>query len=152
PLVVGLAALVWRAGRIARRLSVRARHALALAILAPFVAWNLMRVEELRGGVPASDAVIPACCDRVPRPLRAAFAWVYRRIGDPFELPASAWFAWRHGVPLDRWDATVGNYPLVPGLDSLLDDSLWSQRGAWRIGSGVEPYLVAGWSRAMRGG
>lgn len=151
PLVVGLAALLWRAGRLARRLPVAARHAIAWAILAPLVAWNLMRVGQLRGGVPASDALVPACCDRVPRPLRGAFAWVYDRIGDPFELPASAWFAWRHGVPIDRWDRTVGNYPLVPALDSLLDDSLWRQRGAWRIGSGVEPYLVAGWSPVVRG-
>ena len=151
PLVVGLAALLWRAGQLARRLPVAARHAIAWAILGPLVAWNLMRVGELRGGVPASDALIPACCDRVPRPLRGAFAWVYDAIGDPFELPASAWFAWRHGVPIDRWDRTVGNYPLVPALDALLDDRLWAQRGVWRIGDrGIEPYLVRGWSRATR--
>ena len=151
PLVVGLAALLWRCGRLARRLPVAARHALALALLAPLVAWNLMRVGELRGGVPASDGLIPACCDRVPGPLRGGVAWLYRQIGDPFELPASAWFAWRHGVPIDRWDHAVGNYPLVPALDSLLDDTLWAQRGVWRVGSGVEPYLVAGWSRPVRG-
>jgi hypothetical protein len=87
----------------------------------------------------------------VPRPLRPGVAWLYHRIGDPFELPASAWFAWRHSVPIDRWDHTVGNYPLVPALDSLLDDSLWRQRGVWRIGSGVEPYLIAGWSPVVRG-
>lgn len=152
PMIVGLAALLWRAGRLARRLPVWARHAIAWAVLAPLVAWNLMRVGELRGGVPASEGVVPVCCDRVPRPLRASFAWLYHRIGDPFELPASAWFAWRHGVPLERWDQTVGNYPLVPGNDTLLDDSLWAQRGVWRIGGGIEPYLVSGWSRAVRGG
>jgi hypothetical protein len=151
PLVVGLAALVARAGQLARGLPAWARHAIAWAILGPLVAWNLMRVGELRAGLAAPDALAPACCDRVPRPLRASFAWLYRRIGDPFELPASAWFAWRHGVPIDRWDQIVGNYPLVPGLDSLLDESLWAQRGVWRIGSGVEPYLVAGWSRVVRG-
>lgn len=151
PLVVGLAALVWRAGQLARRLPVWARHAIAWAVLGPLVAWNLMRVGELRGGVSAPDAVVPACCDRVPRPLRASFAWLYGRIGDPFELPASAWFAWRHGVPIQRWDQAVGNYPLVPGLDTLLDDSLWAQRGVWRIGGGIDPYLVSGWSRAVRG-
>ena len=150
PLVVGLAALVWRAGQLARRLPSWARHAIAWLVLAPLVAWNLMRVGELRGGVAASDALLPACCDRVPRPLRGALAAVYGAIGDPFELPASAWFAWRHGVPIDRWDHTVGNYPLVPALDSLLDASLWRQRGAWRIGSGVAPYLVAGWSAPIR--
>jgi len=151
PLVVGLAALLWRAGRLARRLPVWARHAIAWAILGPLVAWNLMRVGALRGGVSAPDAVLPACCDRVPRALRGGFAWLYGWIGDPFELPASAWFAWRHGVPIDRWDRAVGNYPLVPGLDTLLDDSLWAQRGVWRIGGGIDPYLVSGWSGAVRG-
>jgi hypothetical protein len=151
PMIVGLAALLWRAGRLARRLPVWARHAIAGALLGPLVAWNLMRVGELRGGVPAPEGVVPACCDRVPRPLRASFAWLYGRIGDPFELPASAWFAWRHGVPIDRWDQAVGNYPLVPVNDSLLDDSLWAQRGVWRIGGGGEPYLVSGWSRAVPG-
>jgi hypothetical protein len=150
PLVVGLAALLWRCGQLARRLPGWARHAIAWAVLAPLVAWNLMRVGELRGGVAASDGLLPACCDRVPRPLRGAFGAVYGAIGDPFELPASAWFAWRHDVPIQRWDQAVGNYPLVPGLDTLLDDSLWAQRGVWRIGGGIDPYLVSGWSGAVR--
>jgi hypothetical protein len=153
PMIVGLAALVWRAGRLARRLPVGARHAIAWAVLGPLVAWNLMRVGELRGGVAAPDALAPSCCDRVPRPLRGVVAAVYGRIGNPFELPASAWFAWRHGVPIDRWDRTVGNYPIVPVLDALLDDRLWTERGVWRIGGGgggIDPFLVRGWSRAVR--
>ncbi|HEX7837170.1 MAG TPA: hypothetical protein VF469_06880 [Kofleriaceae bacterium] len=150
PLVVGLASLVGRCGQLARRVPVGARHAIALAILGPMVAWNLMRVGELRGGVPAPDALAPSCCDRVPRSVRGVVAAVYRLVGNPFELPASAAFAWRHGVPIDRWDKTVGSYPMVPQLDTLLDDQLWAQRGVWRIGSaGIEPYLVSGWSRAV---
>jgi hypothetical protein len=152
PLVVGLASLLWRCGRIAHRLPAAARHAIAVACLGPMIAWNLMRVFELRAGVAASDGLAPTCCDRVPLGLRPIVAGLYRLLGDPFELPASAWFAWRHGVPLDRWDQTVGNYPLVPATDSLLDDQLWLSRGAWRIGSpGIEPYLVRGWSRSVRG-
>ncbi|HEY0478409.1 MAG TPA: glycosyltransferase family 39 protein, partial [Kofleriaceae bacterium] len=152
PLVVGLASLLWRCGQLARRLPVAARHAIAVAILGPMVAWNLVRVGELRGGVAAPDGLTPSCCDRVPRPVRGVVAAVYGAIGNPFELPASAWFAWRHGVPIDRWDRTVGNYPLVPPLDALAGDELWAQRGAWRIGSGgIEPYLVGGWSRSVRG-
>jgi hypothetical protein len=151
PLVVGLASLLWRCGQLARRLPVPARHAIAVAILAPVVGWNLMRVGELRAGASAPDQLIPSCCGRVPPVLRPSVARLYHWIGDPFEWPASAWFAWRHGVALDRWDLAVGNYPLVPALDSLLDDSLWSQRGAWRIGSpGIEPYLVDGWSASLR--
>jgi len=150
PLVVGLAGLLWRAGQLARRLPVAARHAVALAVLAPMVAWNLMRVGQLRGGRPAPDALAPTCCDRIPPVVRPVFAAVYRWIGNPFELPASAWFAWRHDVPIQRWDEAVGNYPLVPALDALLDDALWSQRGVWRIGgAAIAPYLVAGWSPSV---
>ena len=152
PLVVGLASLVWRAGQLARRLPVAARHAIAVAVLAGFVAWNLVRVGELRAGRPAPDALAASCCDRVPRPVRGAALALYHVVGSPFELPASLWFAWRHGVALDRWDATVGNYPFIPPLDTLLDDRLWAQRGVWRIGSpGIEPYLVGGWSASVPG-
>jgi hypothetical protein len=151
PLVVGLASLLWRAGQLARRWPIGARRAVAAAILVPLVAWNLWLVGALRGGVPAPDGLVPACCDRAPRPLRGAFGWVYRAIGSPFELPASAWFAWRHGVPLTRWDQTVGNYPFIPPTDTLLDARLWAQRGVWHIPSaGLEPYLVRGWSPPLR--
>jgi hypothetical protein len=147
PLVVGLASLLWRCGQLARCWPVAARHAVAIAILGPLVWWNLMRVHQLRGGVPAPDALSPSCCDHVPRPVRDVVAPVYAAIGSPFELPASAWFAWRHGVSLDRWDQTIGNYPLIPPLDSLQDDRLWAVRGVWRIPSeALAPYLVGGWS------
>ena len=150
PLVVGLASLVWRGGRRARRLPVAARHAVAAAVLGGFVAWNLVRVSELRAGRPAPDALSASCCDRVPRPVRGAVAALYHVVGSPFELPASLWFAWHHGVALDRWDNTVGNYPFIPPTDTLLDDRLWAQRGVWRIGSpGIEPYLVSGWSGSV---
>lgn len=152
PLVFGLATLAWRAGQLARRLPTAGRHAIAIAVLGPVVAWNLMRVGALRAGVPATDGLVPTCCRRVPGPLRGGFAAVYGWIGNPFELPANAWFAWRHGVAIDRWDTAAGNYPLVPALDSLLDEQLWTQRGVWSIGgAGIEPYLVRGWSApAMR--
>lgn len=151
PLVFGLTSLLWRCGRLARRLPIAARHAIAVAILGPMLAWNLGRVGALRAGLPAPESLVPTCCDHVPRPLRPSFAALYRLTGNPFELPASAWFAWRHDVPIDRWDHAIGDYPFVPGLDSLLDDSLWAQRGVWRIGNGgLEPYLVRGWSRSVK--
>jgi hypothetical protein len=150
PLVIGLAALLWRCGQLARRLPAWARHAIALAILGPMVAWNLMRVGELRHGKPAPDALGPSCCGRVPRAVRPAVAAVYRLVGNPFQLPASAWFAWHHGVPIQRWDHTAGNYPLIPGLDVLVDDRLWQQRGVWRIGHpGIDPYLVRGFTPSV---
>jgi hypothetical protein len=149
--VVGLASLLGRCAALARGLP-RARHAIAVAILLPFVAWNLMRVSQLRGGVPAPDALAPLCCDRAPRALRDPLSTLYGAVGSPFEFPASLWFACAHGVPLSRWDQTVGNYPLIPPLDSLLDDQLWRQHGLWRIGHpGIEPYLVGGFSPSVRG-
>ena len=82
---------------------------------------------------------------RVPGTAARRGERVYRTIGNPFEFPANAIYAIRHGVDLDRWDVIVGDYPLVPALDSLLDARLWQQRGVWRIGSpGIEPYLVRG--------
>jgi hypothetical protein len=149
-LVVGLASLLWRCGALIRGRP-RARHAIAIAILVPFVAWNLMRVSQLRGGVAAPDALAPLCCDRAPRALRNTLSALYVAVGSPFEFPASLWFACAHGVPLSRWDQTVGNYPLIPPLDSLLDDQLWRQRGLWRIGHpGIEPFLVRGFSPSVR--
>lgn len=149
-LVVGLACLLWRCAQLARRVPRPWRHAIACAILAPFVAWNLWRVGQLRGGKPAPDALAPSCCDRVPPVLRAPFAAVYRAIGNPIQLPASAWFAWRHGVAIQRWDQLVGLYPLVPAIDALTDERLWTQRGTLGLGhGGSQPYLVEGWSRAM---
>jgi hypothetical protein len=127
PLVVGLAALLGRLGRL--RMPVWLKHGLALAILAPLVAWNLAKVNKLRSGKPAhaelvSDGGIVATV---------------------FEFPANAIFALRHGVGLTRWDRTVGDYPLVPSLDSLLSDKLWQQRGGWGIGAnGDDRYIVGG--------
>lgn len=147
PLVVGFAALVFRLGRLAAR--TRAPrwvwHVLLIVVFGSMVAWNLERVGRLRAGKPAPAELSASCCGAVPAPLRGAASWVYRTIGDPFEFPANAIYAIRHGVGINRWDITVGNYPLVPALDSLLDARLWHQRGVWRIGNpGIEPYLVRG--------
>jgi hypothetical protein len=149
PLVVGTCALIWRCGRLVARVKLPRSvwHGALVAILAVFVAWNMDKAIRLRGGKPAPSELSPSCCDNVPSPLRGIARWFYDRIGDPFEFPANAIYAVRHGVPLARWDETVGNYPLVPPLDTLLDDRLWKQRGAWRIsGRGLDPYLIGPWS------
>jgi hypothetical protein len=154
-LVVGLAALLWRAGRLVARWPRIPRvvwHALALAVLAPMVAWNLWRVRELRGGRSAPTDVEPTCCDRVPIVVRDTFAAIYGRIGNPFEFPANLMFALRHDVEIQRWDIAVGYYALVPPPSTLVDDTLWYQRGGWRIGyPRAEPYLVGGWTESYPG-
>ena len=150
PVVVGLAALLWRCGRLARRLPVPARLAIATAILGCFCAWNLMRVGELRAGKAAPAETIPTCCERVPRPLRGMFSAIYDTVGNPFEFPANALFAIKHGVSLATWDRAVGDYPIFPPANSLVDGTLWKEHGAWRIGApNAEQYLVGGWSASF---
>jgi hypothetical protein len=39
----------------------------------------------------------------------------------PFAFPANAWFAWRTGLPMDRYDL-LGPEPLQPTIDIELDD------------------------------
>lgn len=147
PLVVGLAALLWRCGRLVARLRI-VTHLLVIAVFGSLIAWNLRQVDLLGAGKPAPESLAPSCCGRVPTPLRGAARCLYRRIGNPFQFPANAIFALRHDVHLSRWDITVGNYPLIPSLADLRDpSSLTRVRGVWRIGSqGLQPYLVGGWS------
>jgi hypothetical protein len=145
PLVVGLAALIARLGRlpVPRRLA----HAVLVAALGVFIAWNLMRVGQHRAGRPATSELVPTCCDRMPAPLRATLRAAFDAIGNPFEFPANALFALRHGVPIQRWDTAVGNYPMIPPANALYDGTLWSQRGTWSIGGpGAAPYLIGGWT------
>ena len=156
PLVVGLAYLVHACGRLVARRGRLARslsHGAAIIVLGGFITSNLSRIAKLYGGKPAPDGVVPTCCGDVPAPLRGAASWLYERVGNPFELPASAVFAIEHGVPLSRWDQTVGNYPLQPALADVRDDAhFFRVRGTWRIGDpGLEPYLAGGWSASRRG-
>src|SRR5262249_8312827 len=146
---VGLAALIARLGQLPLRRWIG--HALVVAVLGTFIAWNLMRVGQLRGGVPATSELVPTCCDRVPPPLRGPVRTVFGAIGNPFEFPANAWFAVRHGVSIQRWDAAVGNYPMVPPANALYDGTLWNQRGTWSISrDGGAPYLIGGWSAPQK--
>jgi len=153
-LVVGLAALIWRTGRLVARVRRCPRgvwHAVFVAVALPFVAWNLHQVGALRGGKAAPSQLIPSCCERVPKPLRGTARWFYEHVGNPFQFPANAIFALSHDVDLRRWDHVVGNYPFVPPWNALEDHQLPKYRGTLRIGHpGNEPYLVSGFSRSMR--
>lgn len=149
-LVFGLAALLWRLGWLAaklRRVPRAVWHVPAVLVLGSMVAWNIWRIRDLRAGKGAPSEVEPTCCDKTPEWARGPITWVYRWIGNPFEWPASALFAMRHGVEIQRWDRAVGNYPLMPAWESMLSDAMYSERGAWRIGYPLsEPYLVGHWS------
>ena len=151
PIVVGLAALIWRCGRVAaraRRVPRAVWHAVLWLVLGTLVAWNLAKAIALRGGKPAPGELSPSCCDNIPRPLRGLASIVYGTIGNPFQFPANAIFALRHGVDIRRYDDVVGNYPFVPPWNQLSDAEMPRHRGALRIGSGGnDPLIVSGFSR-----
>ena len=147
PIVVGLAALIWRAGQLVARLPRWLPHIVLVLVLAAFVATNLVHVGRLSGGRGAESELDFDCCTNVPPPLTKPARAIYRAVGNPFEFPANAIFAMRHGVPIQRWDQTVGNYPIAPGLAEVRGARLYMLRGTWRVGApGIWPFLVDGWS------
>ena len=149
PVVVGFAALIWRCGRLVarwRRVPSSVWHAIAVLVIAPFVAWNLDRVFLLGGGKPAPDSIGP-CCARAPKWVQPTFYAVYNRIGNPFQFPANAIFAIRHGVEIQRWDRVVGMYPVNPGFDQLSQNKLRGVRGRVELGKpSHEQFLIGRWS------
>lgn len=150
--VVGLAVLLRGAARVVQRRVPRAGQlAIAGVVLGFLVAWNLGWVFALTRGAPAGRDNKPTCCSDVIRPLRWIAAPIYDRVGNPWELPASAWFALRHGVGLARWDAAVGSYPLVPGVLGYQDGSYRAATATFdhAAGSGA-PYLLDGWGPPQR--
>ena len=133
PLVVGLAVLLRAVSTgLARRLPTAAKLGLVAVVLGYLVAWNLAWVSRLAAATPAGRDDLPTCCD-VPRPLAWVARPIYAAVGNPFELPASAVFAVRHGVDLRRWDRTVGVYPLVPPFLGFIDGSYRRAVGTWDL-------------------
>lgn len=125
PLVVGNAALLTR---LRRARLVWLQHAAVVLVFGALVVTNLSRVWRLRGGKPAPMELAPTCCSGVPGFVEAA----YWHVGNPFELPASALFAIRHGVSLATWDRIVGDYPLTPPFGAYRDDTLHHIHAVWK--------------------
>ncbi|MBV8759580.1 MAG: hypothetical protein JO257_19990 [Deltaproteobacteria bacterium] len=125
PLVVGNAALLTR---LRRAKLAWLQHAAVGLVFGALVVTNLTRVWKLRGGKPAPMELEPTCCHGVPGFVEAA----YWRLGNPFELPASAIFAVKHGVPLVTWDRIVGDYPLTPPFGAYRDDALHHIHASWK--------------------
>nr|HEX4318346.1 hypothetical protein [Kofleriaceae bacterium] len=150
PLVIGLGVLLAAAGHVARRVAPRvptwAVHAIAVVGLGYFVAWNLVEVSWLRGGRAAGHDRGPTCCDDMPAWLAVPARPVYAAIGNPFELPASAYFAVRYDVSLQRWDVANGQYALVPGVLGYIDGSYRRETATWNwTATGGWPWLLSGW-------
>jgi hypothetical protein len=127
-------------------------HVPLLLFISPCVATNYNHLDKLGKGKAAESELDTRCCANVPRPLRKTAQRIADTIGSPFEFPANAIFAIRHGVSLRTWGQT-GDYPLVGDMADMRDDArLWRHRGVWRVASGHRsPYLVGGWSAPLAG-
>ncbi len=102
-----------------------------LLALAPVVAgalwWNhLLMVQYTSGMLPKDE---PVAFSRLVRQqgdvaTRAPYAY-------PFAFPANAWFAWRHDLPIDKYDV-LSPEPFGESFETRFDRS-------------VEKYLLEGW-------
>ena len=83
-----------------------------------FVAWNQLLVAQYRIGMLRAGEVV-------------SFGQIVRQQGElatrspffyPFAFPANAWFGWRTGLPIERYDL-LGPEPLRPSLEIVFDAS-----------------------------
>ena len=149
PLVVGLVTLMrWASMRLGKRLPAIAKQGLAVVVLGYLTTWNLVWVSRLTEARQAGRDNVPTCCDDMPAPLAWIARPVYRVVGNPFEFPASAWFAVQHDVDLRRWDQTVGNYALVPGVLGYTDGSYRRATATWNAID--ERYVLDGFGPLQR--
>lgn len=144
PVAVGLAALIWRAGQLVGRVPRVPRvawHAVLALTLGTCAARNVARITPYRSGKAAPSTTSAECCRYLPPGMKGAAQWLYKKVGNPFTFPANVIFAIKHDVPLTRWDAAVGDYPMTPGLDAITYDRLQAERGKWTF---ADPYVIEG--------
>jgi hypothetical protein len=106
----------------------RRRPVLAIAplVAAPIV-WNhLLMVQYTVGLLPKDEPVSFARLVRQQADVHARAFPLY-----PFAFPANVWFAWREGLPLDRYDV-LALEPRAQSVDLVLDRS-------------AERFLLEGW-------
>jgi hypothetical protein len=115
-------------------MAVLAAYRRPLVIIAPvaaaIVGWNVLLMTQYqqqmlpRDETVRFDTMVRQQADLVTRP-----PFFY-----PFAFPANAWFAWREGLPVDRYDL-LGSEPLRRELYLPLND--WGER-----------FLLDGWQNA----
>jgi hypothetical protein len=99
----------------------------AASVVAAAIAWNYwLMVQYTVGMIPKDAPVSFGAMVRQQADVHTRPPYLY-----PFALPANAWFAWREGLPIDRYELLAGE-PRRAGLDLTLD------RGAAR-------FLLEGW-------
>jgi hypothetical protein len=116
-----------------------------MPLLAAAVAWNYwLMVQYTIGTLPKDAPVSFSSMVRQQADVHTRPPFLY-----PFALPANAWFAWREGVPVDRYEL-LSREPIAPSLDLVFD------RGADRFlldgwgGAGSTPAGPARWTAARR--
>jgi hypothetical protein len=107
------------------------RPMIAMSVLAAgTIVWHQLLVAQRISGLIAHED--PPPFDRIVR-QQAALAtqepFVY-----PFAFPANAWFAWRTGLPIHRYDL-LGPESLLPSIDLTMN-------------AAAAKYLLAGWGDA----
>ena len=155
--VVGLAVLLALANGVVRRRAPKlprwARHAFAVIGLGYLVAWNVSWIHRLGHTTNADHLRAPTCCETASAGVTWLARPIYAAIGNPFELPASALYAARNGVSLQRWDQSVGTYALVPGVLGWLDGSYRRETATWNwTGAGDAPWLLSGFGPPQKVG
>jgi hypothetical protein len=118
-LAPGLAYVVWQ---LARRPLIAVGIVVVLAI-----GWNQLLVAQYATGTLPKDA--PVSFGQIVRQqamLLTGPPFVY-----PFAFPANAWFAWRTGLPLDRYDL-LGPESLRPSFDLPMN-------------AAAGKFLISGW-------
>jgi len=104
-----------------------------LLLLAPaaggLIFWNYLLIMQLELGFMSRDEAIGF--DRLIR--QQAEVYVRPPYFYPFAFPANAWFAWRHGVPIDHYDLLSAE-PFSLTLEVPFDT--WGAR-----------FLVDGWKK-----
>lgn len=103
-LAPGLAFVLQQLGR---------RPLIAIAVVAALtIGWNqLLRVQYATGMLARNSAVSFGQIVRQQASLATEPPFIY-----PFAFPANVWFAWRSGLPVDRYDL-LGPEPLRPSID-----------------------------------
>jgi len=92
-----------------------------LAAIAPLVllalAWNYwLMVQYTVGLLPKDEPISFAAMVRQQADVHTRAPYVY-----PFSFPANLWFAWREGVPADRYDI-LANEPRPTSMDLRMDE------------------------------
>jgi hypothetical protein len=107
--------------------AMRRPPAVVAAAAAVAVAWNYgLMVQFTAGMVPKDEPVSFGRLVRQQAELLTRPPFLY-----PFAFPANAWFAWREGLPVDRYDLLAPE-PLRDALDLAFDGR-------------AERFLLTGW-------